>query len=74
MGCVGKRSEVIGFAGAAEAGVEDWEPLSALSLPLSFLPTFPILVPSSCAHITLMELLCEYTLLHLIIYMSVIFS
>ena len=37
MGCVGKRSEVIGFAGAAEAGVEDWEPLSALSLPLSFL-------------------------------------
>ena len=37
MGCVGKRSEVIGFAGAAEAGVEDWEPLSAHSLPLSFL-------------------------------------
>jgi len=36
VGSVGKRSEVIEFAGAAEAGVEDWEPLSALPTPPFF--------------------------------------
>lgn len=41
---------------------------------LFFFSPLPVSVPPLCAYITLMKPLCEYTLLHLIIYMPVIFS